>query len=374
MNCKLSAAITLLACLFLAPNAALSATFVEIARFDVSASADANSTSYIGNNPSAVAWDGRQLFIAGFNSSGAQADTAITEITNAGAAGLNVATLSDSFGVLSTPNLRGYSGLDLKDSILAAAYDDGGADANGIQALDASTRTQTWAKNARGGSGVAFDPGFAGADQGVAWTTFGSGRRALQDAATGADIYGTSDGMIINTGSGSFWRDMDFDPASGDLYARRSNGVIMSTRTGGNSVTAITELVPIDTGADFVAGHMISFLSGTPDGDLLIYNDRPATQSNQPFASVVKVIDTAGAAQSAVFNIIGGGVPADGNGYYDFDYDPTTRTLAIADFANRNVHIFGVVPEPTASVLLIAAFATGATRRTRRVGLPVRSA
>ncbi|TWT78388.1 hypothetical protein Pla123a_11790 [Posidoniimonas polymericola] len=365
MNHKLPAASAVLACVLTLPGAVCAATFVEIARFDVSASADASSASYIGNNPSAVAWNGRQLFIAGFNSSGAQANTAIAEITNAGATGVNAASLSEAFADLATPNLRGYSGLDLQGSVLVAAYDDGAADPNGIQALDASSRTQTWAKNARGGSGVAFDPGFGGADQGVAWTTFGSGRRALQDTATGADLYNTADGMIINTGSGSFWRDMDFDPATGDIYARRSNGVIMSTRTGGNSVTATSELVPVDTGADFVAGHMISFLAGTPDGDLLIYNDRPATVSGQPFASAVKLIDTSGTPEAATFSFIGGGTPADGNGYYDFDYDPATRTLAIADFANRNVHVFGVVPEPAACLVLVSGLLVGPACRFR---------
>ena len=167
-RCKLFSisGIALLAILAIPQATSQAVTLQEVARFDVAASADGGGTSYIGNNPSAVAWNGRQLFIAGFNSSGGSADTAIIEITNALSTGVNVAAFGTPFGALATPNLRGYSGLDIEGTVLAAAYDDGGSDPNGIQAFDASAGTQNWARSARGGSGVAFDPGFGGADAG----------------------------------------------------------------------------------------------------------------------------------------------------------------------------------------------------------------
>jgi hypothetical protein len=358
---KLTAAVCALAC---ATQSAIAATFVEIARFDVSASADSAGATFIGNNPAAVAWNGRKLFIAGYNASGAIANTAIVEVTNANSTGLQTAALSAPFGVLATPNLRGYSGLDIQGTVLAAAYDDGAADPNGLQAFDTNGNTLSWSKNIRGGSGVAFDPGFGSVDAGVAWTTFGSGRRALQDTASGADIYTTANGMIINdttVNTGSFWRDMDFDPATGDIYARRSNAIIKSTRTGGNSVTGTTSLIAVNPSADFVSGHNLSFLSDTIAGDLLIYNDRPSTAA-AAFGAVVKVMDTAGAAQAANFVLIGP-APADGAGYYDFDFDPTTQTLALVDFANRNVHIFSVVPEPASFGLALVGLLGFAARR-----------
>ena len=117
---------------------------------------------------------------------------------------------------------------------LASAFDNGGSDPRGIEAYD-TAGSLLWSKEGRGGSGVGIDPGFGGADSGVAWTTFGSGRRALQDSATGADIYTGADGMVIFTSEGTFWRDMDFDDATGDVYLREGNNVIYWSRTGGNS-------------------------------------------------------------------------------------------------------------------------------------------
>ncbi|TWT48289.1 PEP-CTERM sorting domain-containing protein [Botrimarina hoheduenensis] len=348
---------TLLAALGLALAAVTGAdaiTFQEIARFDVSgASSDVASPDFIGNNPSAVAWDAGKLYVAGFVNGPASAQSAIIEVTNAGSTGANVATFSSAFGGLTTPNTRGFSGLDLENGVLAAAYDDGAADPNGIRAFNAATNTQTWAKNARGGSGVAHDPGFASVDSGVAWATFGSGRRSLQNTATGADIYTTANGMIITDFGGSFWRDLDFDQSTGDLYARRANDVLKTTRTGGNSGT-VSVIVDTNENAPFVAGQNIDFMATADFGDLVVYNDRASTLGGQSFFDVVKVIDPAGAAASALFSFTYG-APALGVGYYDFDFDTASQTLAIVDFSSRNVHIFQVVPEPSALGLLVAA-------------------
>lgn len=338
-------------------------TFSEVARFDLfDGSADQQATTFIGSNPSAVAWDRGQLYVAGFNNSGAAADTGIVEVTNAGATGLVFAALSDAFGeVAGTPVSRGYSGLDLVDGVLAAAHDPGSAFPNGIQAFDAGTNTLTWAKNARGGSGVGHDPGFSGVDSGVAWLTFGSGRRPLQDTTTGADIYTTGDGMIVTDFGGSFWRDLDFDASTGDLYARRANDVLKTTRTGGNS-GAVSVIVDTNENAPFVNGQNIDFMATSEFGDLVIYNDRTGGGSGQSFASVVNVIDSSGAAVPASFLSLTGGF-ADGNGYYDFDFDAASQTLAVLDFNNRNVHIFQVVPEPSAAVLTLVAGLGLAVRR-----------
>lgn len=360
------APLALLATLVIQPTASFGVSFQEIARFDVAGSSDANGGSYIGNNPSAVAWNGRQLYIAGFNSTGGAADTAIVEVTNALSTGLQTASFGPAFGAFSTPNLRGYSGLDIHGNLLAAAYDDGAADPNGIQAFDTSANTLNWSKNARGGSGVTFDPGFPGGDaalgSGVAWSTFGSGRRALQNLATGADIWTTSDGMIFTAGASTFNRDMDFDPATGDIYVRAANDMTKATRTGDNSVSGPTNIVNNGANGAFINGQNLAFLSSTIDGDLLVYNDRAAT-GTATFAEVVKVVDTSGAALAASFALIGGGSPADGIGYYDFDFDSTTQTLALLDFANRNVHIFRVVPEPSSFCLLMLGMVTALAKR-----------
>jgi hypothetical protein len=230
--------------------------------------------------------------------------------------------------------------------VLAAAFDNGGASANGIAAYDLNGN-QLWGKNARGGSGVGFDPGFGGVDSGVAWTTFGSGRRALQDTATGADIYTTGDGMIITPGGGTFWRDMDF-ASNGDMVARRANDVVLLSRTGGNSGNP-SLLVDNGENAAFVAGQNVSYVESADYGNFVIYNDRSVTSLGQAAADVLKVVDLAGNELS--LNLYGGGMLADGSGYYDFSYDAASGTLAILDFSNREVRIYQV-PAPAGAALL----------------------
>ena len=172
-------------------------TLTHLGTVDLDSTADPLNAEYIGTNPSAVAWDGTDLYVAGFNNGGAAADTGIIKVTDA----LGAATLGSTFGARSTPSLRGFSGLDISGGTIASAYDAGGSDPRGIEAYD-STGSLLWSKAGRGGSGVGMDPGFGGADAGVAWTTFGSGRRALQDTATGADIYDGTNGAVIFTSEG----------------------------------------------------------------------------------------------------------------------------------------------------------------------------
>lgn len=346
-------------------STAQAVTFKEIARFDVSAaSADPVEPGFIGNNPSAVAWNGSQLYVAGFNSSGVANQTAIVEITNASASGINTATFGTPFGTLSTPNLRGYSGLDLDLGVLAASYDAGASSPSGIQAYDPSTNAAIsgYPLEGRGGSGVAIDPGFGGSPAAVAWGTFGSGRIRLNDATDGSVIVDGTDGLVYFANNSTFLRDTDFDVNTGDLYVRVANDVIGATRTSGTEVAGATVLVDL-TDAPFVAGQNLEFLETDQFGGALIYNDR-ATTGSSPFASSVQLADPTGAALSAAFALLDGGTPADGAGYYDFDFDPASQTLALMDFANRNVHIFQVVPEPTALVLMgIGLVAMTAKRR-----------
>jgi len=320
---------------------------------NVDQTADPGNASFIGNNPSAVAWNGSDVWVAGFNASGVEANTGIAKITDA----LGAQTFGATFGALATPNDRGFSGLDMKAGTLAAAWDDGASDANGIRAFVGGALA--WAQEGRGGSGIAHDPGFGGVDSGVAWTQFGSGRRALNDTDTGAPIYTLSDGMIILTGEGTFWRDMDFSP-DGDIWLREGNNLIGFDRTGGNSLT--NQQIPFNpSDADFVNGQNLSYLA-TGFGDFIIFNDRDDAGASQSPDDVLKVYDVA---NDVIIDLTGVAGLADlGNGYYDFDYHAPSGTLAISDFANRNVHIYQVIPTP-ATVTLLGAAGLLAVRRRR---------
>ena len=327
---------TTLAASILSTTASAQAEFTPLATIDLDSTSDPMNAEFIGSNPYCVAWDGTDVFVAGYNGSGLATDVQILRITDA----LGAATFGTPFGPQSAPNLRGYIGLDISPDGLAAAFDDGGAGPQGITLWNFDGTLQ-WAKTGRGGSGVAFDPGFPGGNpaqgQGVAWTTFGSGRRALQNTATGVDIWDSSNGMIINTSQGTFWRDMDFDDDSGDIYLREGNNLIRWERDGDNSLTNDQLLFdPID--ADFTSGQNVAFLGG-PFTDYVIYNDRAGSDANQDFFTVVNVLTPTGAPVTTNW---GSFTPAPGVGLYDFSWDAASRTLAILDFTNREVTIFAL--------------------------------
>lgn len=323
--------------ILLASTAGLSAqvSLTLLANLDVSITATLGAAEYIGNNPSAVAWNGTDLFLGGFNNSGAVGSTAIIKVGNA----LGTPTYGVPFGVIATtPASRGYSGLDIEGAQLFAAHDFGAVSADGIAAYDLSGNV-LWLKNGRGSSGLGYDPGFFGADIGLGWTSFGVDTRSLQDAVLGTDIYSSTTGMVMNPAgsAGSFWRDMDYEPATGDVWLRKSNKLIYGLRFTGNDVIA---QVQVDaTTADFVNGQNVAF-AGQATDRVVFWNDRSSTVNGQLFSDVLRCTRAANG-QDLVVDLGGFAAPA-GAGYYDFSYDAGSGTLAVADFRNRAVYIFAV--------------------------------
>jgi hypothetical protein len=228
-------------------------------------------------------------------------------------------------------------------SSLAVAYDFGSATPEGFQVFNTSDGSLRWDFNARGSSGATFDPGFGGADAGTAFGAFGSGRRILHDTISGAQIYDPTNGMIWydNMGPGTLVRDMDFDPETGDIYVRHNNQLSKALRTGGNSAAPQGIIVPLNEG-EFVSHQNVGFLNNTSDGDLLVFNDRETSAAGKEFLNSILVSDTSGNPVAANFTFFNGEIPAAGSGWYDFDFDPVTQTLAILDNSNRFAHIFQV--------------------------------
>lgn len=340
--------------------------FAEIARFNLDSTAtdpDNPDPQDIGTNPIAVAWNGSQLYVAGYNGTGDTVnnlDVAIVEVLGADGTGVVATpTFGTAFGAISTPTFRAYTGLDLASdgSGLAATHDNGqfGDNTFGVQLFDPADNSRTWSDASQGFTGPTFDPGFSGDGTGSGVATGGqaSGRRHLYDETSGTLLFGPSGGaatpgMIWTSFEGGFLpRDMDFDPETGDIYVRHNNRLTTATRTGGNALADATIIFdpyndPTAGDGDNFLGQNVAFLSNTIDGDLLILNERDSNAADQAFADVVKVIDPTGVEQSASFALLNGDSIADGGALYDFDFDPASQTLALLDFTNRNVHIFQI--------------------------------
>lgn len=387
----------------------------EVARFDLGATSSSTNAAFIGSNPVAVAWNGSRLWVAGYNGSGAAGSTSIVEITNATQQGFVNPTYSTPFGTIaSVPNTRGYTGLAISGTLIGASLDLGSATATGIQGfstanqklwdLSASGTNTTNIGTTRGFAGPAFDPGFQGnpaQGSGLAWVTQPQGRRFLNDSVSGSSIYtttanvppGAQQGMIINTNPVSTnWRDIAFDPATGDLYTRSNGNVTRTNRTGSNTVRSPSGTVG-QSDVIFATGtpnnnlgnnlgYMNAVTSGTFGafvneyaGDAIIFNDRASTASGQSPLSVIKFLTTSGSAITPTWTFLNGSTPANGSGLYDFSWDSSTQTLAVVDFSNRGVSIFSTaVPEPStwamAGLAGIALTGHGLWRRRRRRGGP----
>ena len=385
----------------------------ELARFSLNSTSSSTNAEFIGSNPIAVGWNGSKLYVAGFNGSGGTTNTSIVEITNAAnvtnwtASGFVTPTYSSTFGTISTPTTRGYTGLSMKGKQLAASFDAGSNTVTGIQMFNASTNTKVWDLSAtgtnatnigttRGMVGPDFDPGYlgvSGSGSGLGWVTQGQGRRFLNDEATGASIYtgtanvptGAALAMVINTNPVSTnWRDMAFDPATGNLFTRVNNSVAVTNRTGANTdVNPLNStagqsgvIVPL-TAANNVGtnlGYMNSVAAATFNafsnpfaGDLLVFNDRSVTTAGQSWTSVVKFTTTSGSSVTPNYTFLS--TPLTSTGAYDFEWDSTTQTLAVLDYSNRTVSLFSTaVPEPsTWAMLITGAGACGGMALRRRM-------
>ncbi len=340
----------------------------ERVRLNIASTANGGNPQFIGANPSTIAWNGSAVYVAGINASGSTSRTAITGITNPLAApGLGVVpTFTAAFGTRSnTANGRGFTGLAVSGTVLASAWDNGTttpATTDGLQALNTIDGGILWTGSLSGRQmgGAAFDPGYvvSGVSQGGAGVTglvHSSGRRPILDVATGTTVYGLTGsavpGMVINTApANTEWRDVDFDPATGDIYSRNANNVAYGIRTGTNALSGNAQQFLVNNANNGVgmAGQNLAFMGGVVDpagsfaGNAVIWNSRPVgtTEGSTAFTTANQVVATTGATVPVTWNLLFGSTPANGNGWYDFGYDRTTKTLAVMDFQNRTVSLF----------------------------------
>ncbi|BAM03457.1 PEP-CTERM sorting domain-containing protein [Phycisphaera mikurensis] len=344
--------------------------------------------SLVGSSPTgsigsaaSLAYDGSTLYL-GQGAGPATSAAPFTFVDDAFGAN-NIGT---SFG--SAVGGNGVTGLDVADGILVGVSTNGGAN-DTLQVFNvATTPTATAAGVVSPGDvgmtrfdAVALDPGFVAGTQGgagVSAVQFGSGNRRLIDPATG-NLLNTGPGYFNGAG-GSGFRGLDYDPATGDVYARTVNGIQVGVRSGDNGVQTVggaagTSQVVADP-SGFAVGLNVAYLGdfgGNADDALFIYNDLSDVTSTSSF-DALNLAQQDGAAVAVNFlNADGSAAFAEvlqtsnQTGVFDFSFDPGTGQLAVLDVANAYVYLFDgePIPEPaTAAVVALGGLALLGRRRT----------
>ena len=353
----------------------------EIARIDLTQVFNSTNPQGLGTNINGVAWNGVDLYVNGFRNTSSGTNSGILRVNTARVTG-NTSTAA--FGSLVTSVSRGYTGLDINGNTLIATWDTGSNNASSLQAFDLTAGNPLrWNAGAasglglvRGFSGAAFNPGQNGAGgigSGVSFPSQGSGQERVLRITDGVGN-GASAGTLNNfsiasnaaSGATSF-RDIDFNPATGDAFLRVNNDVVKAVRTGAgqyNSGAVNPILVATATPGNNIATN-IQFLDTAAFGNVVIFNDRSSTGNGQSFNAVMKACDVNGVAQTLTFLNSSGGAFAPfgtGNAAYDYSFNSADQTLAISDFANSQVYIFQI-PTPAGAALLGLGGLMAARRR-----------
>ncbi|MEM8864247.1 MAG: PEP-CTERM sorting domain-containing protein, partial [Planctomycetota bacterium] len=276
---------------------------------------------------------------------------------------------------------NGFVNLSTDGTTLVAATNNGGADADVIQAFGVATGSLNFATDSAAlnapimGAGNRFDGAAIDPLTGnIFVTAFGSGLPVVLDPVTGANITDSPSGFFTSA-AGTGFRDITFAP-NGDIYIRATNGIAGGTRnldpgqTGDDDFTTF-ESLGATAGLSGIAGNggivqdnfqsaiNIEFLPASFTGteDLVITNLR--TTGSDVFADQVVALDAnAGFDGVDPFSLNDAGVPvainflaADGfspfttpdstSGVYDFSFDPINEALFISDLSNGVIYIFG---------------------------------
>ncbi|MEM7628548.1 MAG: GC-type dockerin domain-anchored protein [Planctomycetota bacterium] len=352
-----------------------------------------DSAVFIGNNPSSIAFDGRSLYVGGFNNSSSassfeiQVAQIVDFLDGPGVRQFLPVAGSSSPGNVTVPS-RGYSGLSWDDNRGLLATVDGGNSAVVDQIRIFNTALPTAGNPTpvnldlkaasfeyRGIAGPSWD---YGAD-GDGYDYDGDGAidgpvAAILDPFFDADplvkegpfglippaepgpggsfndltdlLYERGDVPIALFEVSTFYRDIDIDPDDGGIAVRTANGLIVVERDGttvpwGTVAEDPAQLYAPDN-APFVSGQNVHWLTDLDSElpDAVIWNDRDNT-GTQSFASTVKITERDGTAANLEI-VDSNGDPVllpDGVGYYDFEWHEPSQTLLVMDFTNRAVFV-----------------------------------
>lgn len=300
-----------------------------------------------GFNPSALATDGTDAWIVGWNGTGASARVGMIRLLGAYSGSPTVQFVTNA-AITSAPTLRGYQGVvyDPNSSTVIATYDPGSSSPQGLSGYGAFDGAIKYQSALRGSGNGSLDPGVGGNDFGYADVQFSSGRRWLYNAGTGANIYNGTNGFIFYPGVGStLCRAIDFD-FLGNAYVRAGNDMYKGTRSGGNSTSAQSLFVDL-ADAPFSAGTNVTVGDLGTGTQYAFFNDRAVTSSNQLLETVMKAVNAnTGAPETLSFLDATGSGPASfslGNGWYDIDN--VANKLFVLDFLNRKIYVFEPTPD-----------------------------
>ncbi len=304
-----------------------------------------------GDSVSDVAFDGRNLYVAGFSvdPTGDPVPVGVLKIENVLSPDVNLWNFIPLISLTQAAQSRS-SYVVYKDGFLylgTGLGDGSGSPARtGVRKFDANTGA--WDTNWNGTGVVmpadltpgtttrmecvALDPGYQGSGESLAILARGRGFIFRRDFATGSalpNILATPTRPNGSTTTGM--RDISFAP-NGDAYLRVDNSVWYAQRTGANTVANNRSDLLLDFSSDSAFQVLINVLYlPTPSGDLLLFNRR---DGNNSFPRVF-VYQGSGASWSPYLELTGSEPLPDG----------TTPNAFARDVLNFT---FGDGPDPSA--------------------------
>lgn len=217
--------------------------------------------------------------------------------------------------------------------------------------------------------GAAVDPNTGN----IFVTGFGSGLPLVLNPTTGADASSSPTNLFVSeTGTG--FRDLEFDNATGNVYLRAVNGVAVGKRTGADDfakldgttagVEAIAFGATVGDGTNSAINvEYVPGAFGSPA--VVIFNRRnaPDTFADQVLVYDANSVNVPVATSFVTQSLAPFTTASAGSGIYDFSFDPVNSLLYVSDFSASQIHVFRYVPEPSAALLLAPVLVSGLSRR-----------